>query len=141
MFNIKDKIMKKYILGTFAVSFLVVFFFGCSAQYKNSVTFKNISDGDLLVNFRGNDISIPAGQSAVIKEIPKGTYNYATTFSVPAGTTSASSQGNLTGTVNVKASTKILLLYSSTLFNGTYTIYVTISNSDDQSATPTVTGP
>ena len=115
-------------------------FAGCSSSSNNNVTFTNYTQGNLYINFRGSLIDIPAGQNSVIKEIPKGTYNYATTFSVPAGTTSSSSQGNLSGTIKVQAGTKILLLYSSTFSNGAYTVFVTISNSDDQNVT-TITAP
>lgn len=124
-----------------SITYVVFFFFalinlvGCSSSANNSITFNNSTESDIYINFRGSLIDIPAGQNSVIKEIPKGTYGYATTFAVPAGTTSSSSQGNLSGTLKIQAGTKILFLYSSTFTNGTYTVFVTMSNSDDQSAT------
>ena len=118
----------------------IISFAGCSSSSNNSVMFTNYTQGDIYINFRGSLIDIPAGQNSVIKEIPKGTYDYATTFSVPAGTTSSSSQGNLSGTIKVQAGTKILFLYSSTFSNGAYTVYVTMSNSDNQNAA-TLTAP
>ncbi|MCL5031181.1 MAG: hypothetical protein M1480_19430 [Bacteroidetes bacterium] len=124
-----------------SITYVVFFFFalinlvGCSSSANNSITFNNSTESDIYINFRGSLIDIPAGQNSVIKEIPKGTYDYATTFAVPAGTTSSSSQGNLSGTLKIQAGTKILFLYSSTFSNGTYTVFVTMSNSDNQSAT------
>jgi hypothetical protein len=106
---------------------------GCSNSINNSVTFKNISDGDIYINFRGSIITVAAGQTTVVSNIAKGQYNYSTTYSVPATASSSGAQGNVTGTLTLKAGTKILFLYSSTLFNGAYTLFVTISNSDDQS--------
>lgn len=122
-------------------SFVLMCFAGCSSSANNSIVFNNTTDGNIYINFRGSLINVPSGQNSVIKEIPKGTYNYATTFAVPAGTTSSSSQGNLNGTLKIQAGTKILFLYSSTFSNGAYTVYVTMSNSDDQSATTNPTAP
>ncbi|MHB1685898.1 MAG: hypothetical protein ACYCVH_00740 [Ignavibacteriaceae bacterium] len=114
---------------------LPVFLSSCSNSVNNSITFQNLASGDVYINFRGGLITVPAGQTSSIKEIPSGIYSYSTTYSVPAGATSSSSQGNLMGTLNIKAGTKILFVYSSTLQTGVYTISITISNSDDQSKT------
>ncbi len=140
MKNSKGMFVKRNYLFLVFFVFGLISFGGCSSTSNNSVTFTNYTQGDLYINFRGSLINVPAGQNSVIKEIPKGTYNYATTFSVPAGTTSSSSQGNLNGTIKVQAGTKILFLYSSTFSNGAYTVFVTMSNSDDQNAT-TLTAP
>ena len=140
MENKKRIFVKRFTLFLAFSAFVIIYFLGCSSTPNNSVTFTNYTQADLYINFRGSLIDIPAGQNSVIKEIPKGTYDYATTFSVPAGTTSSGSQGNLSGTIKVQAGTKILFLYSSTFTNGVYTVYVTMSNSDDQNAT-TITSP
>ena len=90
----------------------------------------------MIVNFRAKDIKIKVGQKVAINEIPKGTYTYATSFSNPVGATSISSLGDVTGTVVLKAGTKILVIYTSTFINGVFTLSATLSSSDDQS-TPT----
>jgi hypothetical protein len=111
---------------------------GCSGKVNNSVTFKNLSQGTVYVNFRGEAIEVTVGNTSIVQEIPKGTYNYSTTYSVPASATSSSVQGPVTGNMNIAAGTKILIIYSSTLINGIYLLSATISNSDDQG---TLTGP
>ena len=132
--------MKNWLLGAVVVFLFAFSFISCSSSISNNITFNNQTQGDLYINFRGQIVTVPAGQTSKVGKIPQGTYDYATTFSVPASATSASSQGNLTGTFKVTADTKILLYYTSTLISGAYTVYVTISNSDNQS-TGTTTGP
>ena len=111
---------------------------GCSGKVNDSVTFNNLALGTVLVNFRGETITITPGNSVVVQEIPKGTYNYATSLQLPAGAIGGSFQGDYKGTMIITAGTKILLLYSSTLINGSYILYATISSSVDQGTT---TGP
>ena len=108
---------------------------------NNSITIKNISDGDIFFNFRGSIIDVASGQTSVISNIPKGTYNYSTTYTVPAGATGSSATGDMTGTLTMNAGTKIQFLYSSTLLSGTYTISVTISDSDNQSTSSKIALP
>ena len=121
---------------------VAVIFTGCKSTVDNSLTIKNIAAASVIVNFRGSTITVAAGATSVIKEIPKGTYSYATTYQVPSGTASSSAQGDVTGDVVIKAGTRILILFSSTFdsSSGGYVLYATISNSDDQTA-GTVTGP
>jgi hypothetical protein len=129
----------KYRLPLFVCIILTfIFINGCSGKVNNSVTFKNLALGTVYVNFRGEAIIVTPGNSIVVQEIPKGSYNYATTFSIPAGAIGGSTQGDVKGTLIITAGTKITILYSSTLINGAYILFATISSSDDQGAT---TGP
>jgi hypothetical protein len=109
---------------------------GCSGKVNNSVTFKNLAAGNVYVNFRGEAITLTPNNTATVQEIPKGTYNYATTFSLPTGAIGGSAQGDVKGDLIITAGTKITILYSSTLINGSYILFATISSSDDQ-GTPT----
>ena len=129
----------KYIISL-SVCIILTFMLigGCSGKVNNSVTFKNLSQSTVYVNFRGEAIEMTIGNTSTIQEIPKGTYNYSTTYSVPAGAISSSVQGAVTGNLNIAAGTKILIIYSSTLLNGVYLLSATISNSDDQGI---LTGP
>jgi hypothetical protein len=123
----------KYRLPLFVCIILsFIFINGCSGKVNNSVTFKNLSQGTVYVNFRADAIPVSPGNSSIVQEIPKGIYNYSTTFSVPAGVISSTSQGAVSGNLTIVAETKILIIYSSTLVNGTYTLFATISSSDNQ---------
>lgn len=106
---------------------------GCSGSSENSIQFKNLSAGDIYVNFRGSFITVAPGKTAEIKSVPKGTYAYSTTFEVPANTISSAAEGAVSGNVTLQPGTKILIVYSSTFVEGVYTIYATISSSDDVS--------
>jgi len=127
----QESTMKTWLLS-FGVIVLTVFLqLGCSGSINNSITFKNLSDGDIFINFRGSEITVAAGQTTVVSNIPKGKYSYFTTYTVPAGVTGSSAQGNMSGTVTLNAGTKIQLIYASVILNGTYNISVTVSDSDN----------
>lgn len=130
----------KRILFNIVLLLLSFVYLNCSNTVNNSITFQNLSSGDVYINFRGQMITARAGTVSSVKQIPNGTYSYATTFSAPAGVSSITTQGNVTGTLQIKVATKILFVYSSTNSNGTYTVSVTMSNSDNQGST-TITGP
>jgi hypothetical protein len=93
----------------------------------------------LSINFRGGVVNVAAGKTSVISEIPKGTYDYATTYSSPSGVSSTTTAGDVNGQVDIKAGTKILIYYTSTLKNGSFTLTATKTSSDDMSQT-SVTG-
>ena len=125
----------KYRLPLF-IGIILTFIFinGCSAKINNSVTFTNLSQGNVIVNFRGEAITVTPGNSVIVQEIPKGTYNYDTNYSIPANAISGSSQGAVSGNLIISAGTKILILYSFTLIDGAYILIATISSSDNQGA-------
>ena len=125
----------KYRLPLF-ICFILSFIFinGCSGKVNNSVTFTNLAQGTVNVNFRGENITLTPGNSMIVQEIPKGTYNYDTNFSLPANALTGSSQGAVSGNLTISAGTRILIMYSSTLNNGAYILYATVSSSDNQDA-------
>jgi len=113
-----------------------IFINGCSGKINNSVTFKNLALGTVYVNFRGEAMTVTPGNSVIVQEIPEGTYNYASTYSLPDGAISGSIQGDYKGTLIITAGTRITILYTSTMTNGSYIVFATISSSDTQ-GTPT----
>ncbi|NWF89750.1 MAG: hypothetical protein HXY50_09865 [Ignavibacteriaceae bacterium] len=120
--------MKKIIAVVFVITFT---FLGCSSEYETSLTLKNLAAGAVYLNFRGEITTVPAGRTVVLSDIPRGTYTYVTTYAVPAGITNSSSVGELTGEITVKAGSKFLILYSSTLTEDSYTIYASRTSNDD----------
>ncbi len=132
--------MKNNLLLISSVLLFTVFIAGCSSKVDTSLTFNNISASQLLVNFRGSIVEVPSGKVVVLKAIPQGTYSYATTYSVPSNYKSNAS-GDIAGTVVIGVATKVQILYSSSVSDSTYTLFATKSNSDDQNATTSTTGP
>lgn len=131
--------MKK-VIALISISFvLLLIMSGCSSNIDNKITFQNFASNDIHVSFRATLITVEAGKSVEVTEIPKGKYSYETTFEVPSGTTSYKSEGEVSGTVELTAGTKILIVYSSTFVEGTYTIGATLTTSDDM--TGGTTGP
>lgn len=120
--------MKKILALLFVGIFI---FWGCSSDGENKITLKNLAAGAIYLNFRGEITTVPAGQTVVLSKLPKGRFDYATTYSVPAGIQNSSAVGDLSGEMILKAGTKILILYSSNLTTDTYTIYATKTSSDD----------
>jgi hypothetical protein len=118
------------------LSFIVIN--GCSGKVNNSITLKNLAMGTVYFNFRGDAIPVAAQSTAIVQEIPKGTYKYDTTFLLPVGATTGTATGAVKGDLTIMSGTRIAIVYSATLINGAYALYATISTSDDQGTT---TGP
>jgi hypothetical protein len=120
--------MKKILALLFV---LIIAFWGCSSEGENSVTLKNSAAGTVYLNFRGEVTTVPAGKTVIISKLPQGTYSYITTYSIPAGATSSTEVGDLTGEITINAGSKILILYSSTFSENSYTIYASRTSSDN----------
>ncbi|PIW68943.1 MAG: hypothetical protein COW08_09875 [Ignavibacteriales bacterium CG12_big_fil_rev_8_21_14_0_65_30_8] len=132
-----SKIKKnKYLYLILIFYILVISSQGCKTKVDNRVTFNNLSTTDLIINFRGEAITVSVGQKADITEIQQGTYSYATSFNLPIGATSSTTFGDVTGSVLIKADTKVNVIYTSTIKDGIFTLSATLTTSEDQS-TPT----
>lgn len=110
---------------------LSVSLLSCSDGPINKITFQNLAAGDVLVNFKGSQIEVPSQSTAVLQDIDKGEYEYETIFSIPFGATDFGSEGDISGTFILRAGTKIIVTYTSVLMEGKYTIYATVTNSND----------
>lgn len=106
-------------------------FLGCETDQGTSVTLKNMAAGAIYLNFLGEETTVAAGKTVVLSDLPKGRFTYSTTYAIPAGATSSSAVGDLDGEIIVQAGTKILILYSSTFSEETYTIYASKTSDDD----------
>jgi len=125
---------------TVAVTAAVVAMIGCSND--NRIVIKNDAESMLLINFRATEYDIASGQGTTIKGIPNGTYDYVTTFSIPREATSLSVSGGAgSGSLTFsKQNTHQLLLYSSTVFDSVYSVFVNATSSDHPAAAK-ITGP
>ena len=111
----------------------LIFLTGCSSKLESKVIFKNISAGSLRINFKGEEVNVPAGKTVTVEAIQNGLYSYSTTYEIPSGATSSSASGAVSGDISISAGTKILVIYSSTYINGVYQLFATMSSSDDLS--------
>jgi hypothetical protein len=112
--------------------FLSVAFLSCSDSVNNSITFQNLARNDVHVNFRGSRVDVPNGSIVTLKEIDKGEFQYETIYDIPTGATSSSVEGAGAGTFIMDAGTKILVIYTSTFIDSAYTLYISITTSEDQ---------
>jgi hypothetical protein len=121
----------KHIFISISLIILLLTLVSCSDDPINSITFQNNAAGDVMVNFRGEIIEVPSGQVIQLTEVEKGEFEYETIYSIPAGATSAAAEGEMSGTFELIAGAKILVIYTSVLTEGSYTIYASVTSSVD----------
>jgi hypothetical protein len=109
---------------------------GCAS--KNEVKITNVAGGSILINFRAQTYLIQPSGYASITDIPNGTYDYSTTYSIPAGYT-----GNVDGDaasgslIFEEKNTQVNLIYSSSTTDTTYTLHCTRSSTRNLNTTST----
>jgi len=121
----------KHIFISISLIILLLTLVSCSDDPINSITFQNNAAGDVMVNFRGEIIEVPSGQIIQLTDVDKGEFEYETIYSIPAGATSAAAEGEMSGTFELIAGAKILVVYTSVLAEGSYTIYASVTSSVD----------
>ncbi len=125
--------MKKVLIAV--LGFLCLM--GCAND--NKITIVNNAQEEIMFNFRATETDVPAGVTRDIPNIPNGTFEYATTYVLPPGTTSSSTAGNAGGgnlTFDLNQ-THQRLIYASTFVAGTYTLNVNATSSSSTSSTST----
>jgi hypothetical protein len=121
---------KLYILLFVVASFPL--FTNCSSSVENSLKIQNLASNDVYLNFRGSLIEVKSGEIVELKEIPKGTYDYETIYDIPSGATNSSTEGEAAGELLIRAGTKILVVYTSTFIENNYTLFASVTSSDDK---------
>lgn len=121
----------KHIFISISLIILLLTLVSCSDDPINSITFQNNAAGDVIVSFRGESIAVPSGQVVQLTDVDKGEFEYETIYSIPAGATSAAAEGDMSGTFELIAGAKILVIYTSELAEGSYTIYASVTSSVD----------
>ena len=121
----------KHIFISISLIILLLTLVSCSDDPINSITFQNNAAGDVIVSFRGENIAVPSGQVIQLTEVDKGEFEYETIYSIPAGATSAAAEGEMSGTFELIAGAKILVVYTSVLAEGSYTIFASVTSSVD----------
>jgi hypothetical protein len=98
----------------------------CEGDLENKIVVRNLSQSQLIINFRGNHYEISSTTEYNIKDIPAGLFNYSTIFSVPNGATFAT-EGDVSGQIEFKQGTRALIIYTNTFIDSTYTIYASLT--------------
>ena len=127
--------MKKQfiILFTLAAIF-VISFAGCEPLIENKITAINNASYKVTLNIRGQIYPIEAGESLVLNDFKKGSFEYSTVYLVPDGLTPAA-EGDVAGTMVLNAGTELLLVYTSIQDASSYTVYGVLTSSDDVNRT------
>ena len=124
--------MKKQIVILFSMVILsVISFTGCEPLIENKITARNLAAAEVRLNIRGQLYSIPAGETLILNDFKKGTFEYETIYSVPAGATEFSAEGDVAGEMVLNAGTEVLIVYTSTLVDESYTVYGSMTSTDD----------
>jgi hypothetical protein len=109
---------------------------GCAS--KNEVKITNVAAGSILINFRAETHVIPSAGTKTISDIPNGTYDYSTTYSIPSGYTGEVDGDAAAGTlIFEEKNTQVNLIYSSSVSDTTYTLHCTRSSTRNLNSTST----
>lgn len=113
---------------------LAMLIIGCTNN--NQVIIQNIATGNIIVNFMAKTYTIVPGTSTTVTDIPNGTFDYSTTYEVPANLKGQISGEAAEGTLIFEDKcTKINFIYSSMQDDSTYTLGCTKSSSRSLSST------
>ena len=125
--------MKKTIILFAIISLSVITLVSCSNTAGNKLTFNNLADEVVYVNFRAELIPVAPGEEVSLIDVDLGTYAYETTFELPAGAVSGQAEGDVSGELELRAGTNILIVYSSATLNDVYILSASMTTSDDLS--------
>ena len=124
--------MKKQIIILFALVVIsVISFTACEPFIENKIIVKNLAAGDIQLNIKGKLHDVPSGQTVILNDFKKGTFEYETIYAVPVGATDFSAEGDVAGEMVFNAGTEVLLVYTSTLTEGAYVVYGSMTTTDD----------
>jgi len=125
--------MKKTIILFAIISLSVITLVSCSNTAGNKLTFNNLASNAVYVNFRAELIPVAPGEEVSLIDVDLGTYAYETTFELPGSVTSGQAEGDVSGELELRAGTNILIVYSSATLNEVYILSATMTTSDDLS--------
>ena len=77
-------------------------------------------------------IHVRSGETVQLKELPKGTFEYETIYEVPSGASGSEAQGEAAGELEIRAGTKVLIVYTSTFIDNNYVLFTSVTSSDDK---------
>lgn len=124
--------MKKQIVILLSILTLsVISFTSCEPLIENKITARNLAAAEVKLNIRGQLYSIPSGETLILNDFKKGTFEYETIYSVPAGATQFAAEGDVSGEIKLNAGTEVLIVYTSTLVEESYTLYGSLTSTDD----------
>ncbi len=103
----------------------------CAEDGAAIIKISNMASHAIVISFRGEIINVASGETAELTDLEKGEFEYETAYEVPANATSAAAEGEMAGTFVINAGTKINVVYTSTFLDGGYTIYASVTTSDD----------
>ncbi|RKY93973.1 MAG: hypothetical protein DRQ01_03465 [Ignavibacteriae bacterium] len=135
--------MKKILILFVLTSLCAITFISCSTSVNNGITFKNLASGDIHVNFRATLTTVKAGETVTLSNLPKGLFDYNTTYEVVPSNLPSEADGDVSGQLDIKAGTQILIVYSSIVTEGVYKLSASKTSSDDLNDTgnPNPVGP
>lgn len=128
--------MKKQIVILLSIVVLsVISFTSCEPFLVNKIIVRNLAADEVQINLRAKTYKIPSGETLVLNDLKKGTFQYNSTYSIPAGVTETETEGEFEGEVVLNAGTEILFIYRSSLLDNKYKIYIYKTSSDDVNRT------
>lgn len=124
--------MKKQIVILLSIlTVAVIGFTSCEPFLENKITARNLAAAEVKLNLRGQLYSIPSGETLILNDFKKGSFEYETIYSVPSGVTEFAAEGDVSGEIKLNAGTEVLIVYTSTLVEESYTLYGSLTSTDD----------
>jgi hypothetical protein len=128
----REEKMKKQVIILFA--FAIVSFISltsCEPFIENKVTVRNLAAAPIHLNIRAQLYDVAPGETLVLSDFKKGTFEFETIYSVPSVAQNFSAEGDVAGEMVLNGGTEVLLVYSSTLVDVDYTVFGSMTTTDD----------
>ncbi|MDY0082005.1 MAG: hypothetical protein RBR74_02365 [Ignavibacteriaceae bacterium] len=109
----------------------VLSFTSCEPFVVNKITVRNLAAAEVQFSLRAKTYSVQSGETLILDDFKKGSFQYYSTFSVPAGVTGVETEGDFEGEVILNAGTEVLFLYQSNIVDNKYSISIYKMSSDD----------
>lgn len=122
--------MKKQLLLFSVLAGMLFSLMSCEPFIENQVKVQNDSASNVSFILAGKTYDILPGESYVVSDLNKGTFQYTTIYTIPSGITSSNTDGDVAGEMVFHAGTEFLLVYTSVTEGESYTLFGTLSSSD-----------
>jgi hypothetical protein len=122
--------MKKHLFNIVFIITISLITFSCENLVENRITVRNLAQDQVTLVVQGKSYNIDASTEIVLNDFNRGDFPYVTLFDLPNGASALAEENDTIGNFVLIGGTQILLVYTSKLEAGTYTLKGTLTSSD-----------